>query len=92
MGKKEQLYYLVKAFLRNEYSIDSFCDTFENVFFPDVPYNELNSNELFLFESLAEIVVKFSPFDEDLEAYPGVYRNAEDVKNAIRSVADKLEL
>ena len=92
MGKREQLYYLVKAFLRGEYDVCSFCSAFESVFFPDVPYDELNSNELFIFESLAEIVVRFSPFDEDLKTHLGVYQNAENVKKAIHGVADKLGL
>jgi len=70
MTKREQLYYLLKAFMRNEYDVGTFCEAFEDIFYPDIPYEDLTSDELDLFESLAKVIVRFSPFDEDLVAYP----------------------
>jgi len=47
----------------------------------------MTSDELIFFESLAKVIVRFSPFDDG--SYPGVYRNEEDVKKAINHVISK---
>ena len=91
MNKRQQLYYLLESFLKNEYEIQSFCDAFEKIFYPSIPGNELTPDELKLFEALGEIVTRYTPFAEDLENYPGVYKSGTDVKNAIYTIADKLK-
>ena len=90
MTKRQQLYYLLEAFMRSEYDVETFCNAFEEVFYPDVPFDELTAGELLLFESLAEVVVRFSPFSEDLKTYPRVYRSEEEVKEAVNNAATKL--
>lgn len=90
MTKKQQLYYLLKAFLQREYDVATFCEVFESIFYPDIPSDELTSGELAVFNSLAEVVDRFSPFDEDFTKYPNVYRNEEEVKKAIYRATDKL--
>ena len=90
MNKRQQLYYLLDAFVKKEYSVQSFCDVFEGVFYPDPPRDELSPRELELFEALGVIVTRYTPFPEDLEKYPAVYKNESDVKNAIYTVIDKL--
>ncbi len=90
MTKKQQLYYLLEAFSQGQYDVEKFCKAFEEVFYPDVPYDELVPDELMAFEGLAEIVVRFSPFSEDLKAYPKVYRTEDEVRKAINATADKL--
>ncbi|WP_097002361.1 magnesium and cobalt transport protein CorA [Lacrimispora amygdalina] len=90
MTKKQQLYYLLEAFNRREYDVATFCKTFEEVFYPDIPSDELTADELAQFEALAEIVVRFSPFDEDIKAYPKVYRTKVEVESAIKAAFTKL--
>ena len=83
MTKKQQLYYLLEAFNRKEYDVKTFCSAFEEVFYPDVPKEELTEFELSKFEDLAKIVVRFSPFEDEIKKLPNVYYSEEDVKNAI---------
>jgi hypothetical protein len=90
MTKKQQLYYLLEAFYHGKYDIATFCNAFEEVFYPDVPSDELTAFELAQFEALAEIVVRFSPFEGDIKAYPNVYRTEAEVKNAIHSTYSNL--
>ena len=90
MTKKQQLYYLLEAFNRREYDVATFCKAFEEVLYPDIPSDELTPIELAQFEALAEIVVRFSPFDEDLKAYPKVYRTEVEIKNAIKATFSEL--
>jgi hypothetical protein len=90
MTKKQQLYYLLKAYYRNEYDIPTFCSAFEEVFYPDIPKKELTSFELSQFEAWAGVVVRFSSFEEDLKNYPGVYNTESDVKKAIEKAYSKL--
>ena len=40
MTKKQELYYMLNAFIRGEYKISTFCKVFEDIFYPDVYYNE----------------------------------------------------
>lgn len=90
MTKKQQLYYLLEAFSQGQYEVETFCKAFEEVFYPDVPYDELIPDELMAFEGLAEVVVRFSPFSDDLNAYPKVYRTEDEVRKAINAATDKL--
>jgi len=90
MTKHQQLFYLLEAFNRGEYDVKTFCEAFEGVFYPDVPRDELTAFELSQFEALGEIVVRFSPFEEDLKAYPKVYNTETDVINAIQTAYSAL--
>jgi len=85
MTKKQQLYYLLEAFNHRKYDVSTFCKAFEEAFYPDIPSDELTAFELAQFEALAEIVVRFSPFDGDIKAYPKVYRTEAEVENAIQT-------
>ena len=92
MSKKEQLYALLNMFLRGAYRIPVFCDAFEDIYYPDVPRQELSAQELIVFDTLASIVTRFSPFSEDISAYPNVYRTEDEVRNAILSACNDLGL
>lgn len=86
MTKKQQLYYLIEEFVKGNYSVKSFCQAYENTFYPDFPKKELTSEELSKFEFLGSIVSRFSPFDEDVKLYPNTYFTEEYVKEAIFNV------
>ena len=92
MSKKEQLYALLNMFLHGAYRIPVFCDAFEDIYYPDVPRQELSAKELVIFDALASIVTRFSPFPEDLSTYPGVYCTEAEVRNAILSACHSLGL
>jgi len=90
MTKKEQLYYLLNAYLKKEYDVKTFCKAFEDTFYPDTPSDELTPKEYEIFEKLGEKVVRFSPFEEDLKKYPGVYFSGIDIDNAINTCLSDL--
>jgi len=83
LTKKEELYYLLKAFKRGEYDVILFCDVFEDIFYPDVPVDELSAFELEKFKDLAKIVVRFSQYEEDHKLCPNAFRTVEEVNAAI---------
>lgn len=92
MTKKEELYYLISAYNKGEYDIQTFCQTFEQVFYPDIPYEELTPLELDAFQKLGEKVARFSPFEEDLKKYPKVYFSGKDIDDAIKTCHLKLSI
>ena len=92
MTKKEQLYYLLDAYKKKQYDIPTFCRIFEDIFYPDIPKDELTAFELIQFEALGDIVARFSPFEEDLKTYPKVYHTEADVINAIKTADSTLVL
>ena len=90
MTKKQQLYNLLAAFSCNEYDVKTFCKAYEEVFYPDIPKDELNAFELSKFETLGNIVVRFSPFEEDIKKYPKTYHTEDYVRNAIKATYSEL--
>jgi hypothetical protein len=90
MTKKEQLYYLLEAYAKGEYEVQTFCHAFEEVFFPDIPADELTTYELEVFEELGEKVARFSPFEEDLKKYPKTYFSSIAIDQAITESRVKL--
>lgn len=90
MTAREQLFFLLKEFSEGKYTVPSFCDAFEDVFFPDIPRDELNYHEIDLFEKLGEIIARYTPYEDDLRKYPGVYKSETEVKSAIKFVLSEL--
>ena len=90
MTKKEQLYYMLKAFKLGEYDIATFCDAFEDVFYPDRPKDELTLQEWEWFNRLGDIVVRYSPYLKDTKLYPKAYYTDEEVKKAIEKAYSEL--
>ena len=85
MTKKQQLYYLLESFIDGRYDVQTFCHAFEDVFYPEIPKDELTAFELLKFNTLGDAVVRFSPFSEDIKAYPGTYYTEIEIENAIKS-------
>jgi len=90
MTKREQLYYLLEAFKRGEYDIPTFCEAYQDVFYPDIPYDELTHSEVAVFKALGELVARFSPHEDDFKAYPGFYRTAKEIEAAIQKASSDL--
>ena len=83
MTKKEELYYLLKAFKNGKYDVITFCDVYDSVFYPDVPVDELSAFELEKFGDLAKKVVRFSQYEIDHKLCPNAYFTEEEVSAAI---------
>jgi len=94
MTQREQLYYMIEAFYRNEYDVDTFCDVYHDVFYPDIPFedlfNELSELEAHHFESLWKTTSRFSPYEEDHALCSRAFANETDVINAIQLVRTAL--
>ncbi|MBR3576186.1 MAG: hypothetical protein IKL42_02150, partial [Clostridia bacterium] len=74
-----------EGFIDGRYDVQTFCNTFEDIFYPDIPKDELTVFELLKFKTLGDAVVRFSPFNEDIKAYPGTYCTETEIENAIKS-------
>ena len=91
MTKKQQLYYIVESFIDNGYDVQTFCKVFEELFYPDIPKDELSEFELSVFNYLGDVVSRYSPYNEDVKTYFGIYNSEIDVKKAIISTYKKLK-
>ncbi|MGN0181462.1 MAG: hypothetical protein ACI4DP_03480 [Candidatus Ornithomonoglobus sp.] len=67
MTKKQQLEYLITAYMRNEYRVSTFCDEFSRIFFHE-PWDgaAADEREIEIFEHLAVQCERYSPFKQDL--------------------------
>lgn len=67
MTKKQQLEYLLKAYIKKEYNIKTFCDEFTRVFYQEENDKDIICNEEFeLFNNLAHECDRYTPYIEDL--------------------------
>ena len=92
MTKKQQLYHLLDDFQKGEYDIATFCDVFDTIFYPDIPSDELTTSELSQFEALGNIIVRFSPYEQDIQSCPGAFYTEDEVRNAIEVAYSELVL
>ena len=90
MKKRQLLYYLIEGLFLKRYDVKTFCEEFEAIFYPDIPSEELTADELRIFETLGDIVVRFSPYPDDLENYSGIYKSAADIENAVNAAYNQL--
>ena len=90
MTQKEQLYYLLKAFKKGEYDVQSFCEAYYDIYYPDTPRKEMNVEEFEQFDNLANIVARYSPFEEDRIACPNAFFTDNDVNKVIIKTCNKL--
>jgi hypothetical protein len=90
MTKKEQLYYLLNNYAIQKYDVKTFCQAFQDLFYPDIPRTELTPYELKVFNELGNKVVRYSPYKEDIMNYPRVYFSNEDIDKAISETRIKL--
>lgn len=89
---KEKIYYLLGAYTRGEYTVRTFCDVFEEVFYHEVDSKDLTPKELAVLSRLGEKVARFSPYEEDLAKYPGVYYGCEEIDKEINKSILELDI
>ena len=91
MTDKEKLYYLIKEFIKGNYTSTAFCDEFTVQYDIETDYSTLNDEENQCFSELSEITARFSDDAEDLKI-PNLYFNEKQVKAKINEVAEKLSI
>lgn len=80
MTKKEQLYYALNQYIAGKYKTNDFCDAFYNVYYPDVPVDELSESELAVFDKLAYAISRFSNYEEDFKRCPKAFVSEAEIK------------
>lgn len=77
---KKKLYWLIDQYLSNQISARTFCDEYYHCYDLELERTTLNDHETQAFSDLSKIVNRFTEFTEDLQQYPGVYFNEEQLK------------
>ena len=91
MTKKQQLYYLLKAFKKEEYDIATFCDELTlALYFESGGINELDDYEREYFDILGKIANRYSPFEEDYKLYPNAFSTSEEITRVFQEIYPKL--
>lgn len=86
---KKYLYELIVNFLHNNCSTEQFVEEiYLNYSLGTIV--DLSNDEENIFAKLAMITSRFSPFTEDLQQYPNVYSDENEVKQAAEIAYDKL--
>jgi hypothetical protein len=88
---KRRLYQLIDMFLAKQITASVFCDEFYYSYDLEIDYDTLSALEYSAFSELEKVSSRFSQFNEDLEKYPGVYYNEEELKQKILETKEKLQ-
>ena len=86
MGTREKLYDVLKEYLAGNYTSATFADVMFEIFFPDVPREELSEDEFAEFGKLAEAASRFSKYDEDFINCPGAFVSSEELFSLAQEV------
>ena len=70
----------MEMFLTEQISASTFCDEFYYSYDLEIDDNTLSSTEKEAFADLSKVSSRFSPFKEDINKYPGVYYNEEELR------------
>lgn len=91
MTSKEKLYYLLKAYLKDEYNTKTFSDLFSYTYYRESKDEIFTDQERELFEELAVITDRFSPYEEDLKI-PNAFFNEQQVRKKVQDISKILNL
>ncbi|MED3791348.1 hypothetical protein P4571_02660 [Niallia alba] len=89
MNAVRKLYQLIWDYYEEKININYFTDNFTITFNTEVDYDELSEAEYKLFEELAHITSRYSPYEEERKKYPYYYDEL-DTLNKVKEVIDKL--
>lgn len=87
---KRRLYQLMDLFLNGQITASVFCDEFYYSYDLEIDNEILTKEEQLAFCNLSNVSSRFSQFNEDLEKYPGVYYNEEELKQKVLETKHKL--
>ncbi len=91
MTYPEQLYYLIREYIKGNYDTNTFCEQFSLIYDMEVDDDDLNEIERTLFSNLSRIAYRFSPYEEDL-AIPNMYYTEQEVKVEACRVQQELNI
>lgn len=89
MTSKEQLYYLIHEYIKDNYDTKTFCDQFTIIFNIETDYEDLNEVENKLFLELSSVTTRFSPYEKDF-VFQNVYYTEQEVKREVLEIKRKL--
>ena len=84
-----KLYWLIRLYVSGHHDVGTFCKEFERTYNFEVDRSELSPPEHTVFADLFGKVVLYSPFRQDLHAYPA-YRSAEQIRQAVATAQSAL--
>ncbi len=76
--------------MKKEIDENVFCDEFYLAYNLEINLTTLNEKEKTLFYQLSKVVGRFSPFEDDLANYPGVYYDKAELDTQINSTIKEL--
>ncbi|MBS0584968.1 MAG: hypothetical protein JSR76_01540 [Verrucomicrobia bacterium] len=80
---KRRIYQLIEMYLSKEIDEIAFCNDFIPFYDVDLDYETLTREEEKAFSALADVASRFSGSEEDMQNYPGIYTDKEEVKQKI---------
>lgn len=92
MNIKEQLYYLIREYLKENYTTTIFCEQFTNIYCQERHKANFSKLEDVEFDSLNDVTSRYSEFDDDIKMYPGVYFSDKDVRKKVEEVNENLQV
>ena len=90
MNKREQLYYVLTEYIAGHYDTNTFCYTFYDIFYPNIPKEELSKLEYTEFNALANAVARFSPYTKDIVNDPNAFTSKKDIQRIAKKAYDRL--
>ncbi len=90
MTHKEQLYYLIREYIKGNYETYDFCNQFTIIFNIEVDFDDLNETEYNLFSDLKYMTARFSPFEEEFSV-PNPFYTEKQVKEKVLLVQRQLD-
>lgn len=79
MGRRDELYYILREYLSGGYTADVFANVMFSAFYPDRPFDALSEGEFIEFNRLAEAASRFSKYEVDFINCPGAFVSAEEL-------------
>lgn len=87
---KNKLYWLIDQYLSHRISAWDFCREYHVCYDLELNISTLTENEYPLFSELSIVASRFSPYQNDHAAYPGVYYTEAELTNWIKKIKDIL--
>lgn len=91
MDDKEKIYYLIREYVKGNYSTEVFCDEFTVIYNIEIDYDLLLPKEREYFRDLCSITSRFSADEEELKML-NVYCNETDVRKKISEIIKELNI
>ena len=89
--EKQYLYYIIDHYLKNQITLNIFCDEFYYCYGKELDYSTLTDKEQKLFGELSTISSRFSEFVEDHINYQGTYFTKAELNSKIIEVNEQLK-